>query len=261
LSFSNIGLIDCTFNDLQSRIKIGDYKTYDLEDEPSDLCFLPNGYLLFASYQDNNLTLYDKDYNFIKRVKMLNDEAMSPYSVTTNNKNKIYIQTGNSMIMTDLELNYLDIKTEKFFLLIYFIEFHKELLYICDRRGKCIVVMSEDLKLRSRFHFEFEPVQIAILNNMACIVPSFQDLHFYSIIDFSIIHKFEKTSCCSVSVHASKFYCMRDKTVEIYNEDGTLSSSVNSDCFNYSYDTQHEFIRINDGKLHIYCNKKKLIVI
>ena len=262
LSYDHVGNIDCNFNDLQGRLKLGNHISVDLEEEPSDFCFLPNGNILFAFYSSSFVILYDQNFNVIKKVEELDeDHGLVPYSVTTNNKSRIYIQNSNDIAMTDLDLNLLDYHDELRLVQAYFIQFHKELLYICDRRAKAIVILNEDMKLRGKVNFDFEPVQITFLNNTACIVPALRDLHFFSMVDFSIKNKCDKTLSTFAAVHGSKFYILTDKILEVFNEDGTLSNRITSECFNFSYETQFEFIKINNGKLYIYCNKKKLIII
>ena len=240
---------------------LGDYKTFDLKTDPSDLCFLPNGNLLFANYlTTKNLSLYDENFSFIKNVAKIHDQDILPYSLVTNNKDSIYINSLNKIIMTDLDLNYLKEYENKLECPSYMM-FHNELLYVCETNKKRLLVLDSDLAIRSKIYLSIKPIKIEILNNLAYIGTSYEDkfFYFYDLNDFKIKYKYNR--CSNAIVHQNSFFCLgKGLTINIFDKNGLLEDQVKLSEISNINITQSRFMKINKNKLFVHEHEKKILI-
>ena len=196
----------------------------DLNEDPSDLCVLPNGNFVMTQFNSTNdiLSVYDKNFNFIERIHKLNDEYIHAFSIVTNELDRIYINNLDKIISTDLEFNYLfefNSKENQLNTLCYML-FNNESLYICDCNDKCIIIFNSDLKLQTKRYLDIKPVQMQILNSVSCIVPNPDDpfLYFYDLINFTLKLKVDR--CSNIIVHENKFFGINGTIIKVFDNRG-----------------------------------------
>jgi hypothetical protein len=261
LSNDVVGSINCNFCDLKGRLRMGNYKTIDLQTDPSDLVFLANGNLLFANYlTTKNLSIYDENFIFIKNVSKINDQDIRPFSLETNNKDCIYINNLNRIIMTDLDLNYLKEYEYKLECSCYMM-FHNELLYVCVTNEKCLLVLNSELELCSKIYLSAKPIKLQILNNLALIGTSYDDkfFYFFNLNDFKIKYKYAR--CSNTIVHQNSFFCLgKGLTISWFNKDGLFEDTLTLSINNRFNNTQSRFMKFNKNKLFIHEYEKKILI-
>lgn len=258
-----IGTVEFNFNNLKGGLQLGNYKIVDTNDNHSDLCVLPNGNFLFTNYfTSKDLSIYDKNFTFIKDIKNINNKELHALSVETNSKNRIYINSNSRIIMTDLDFNYLNeygsnsnqISSPQGML------FHNESLYVCDRDDKCIVKLDGNLKLRAKNYLDAKPIQIQILNNLACIVPSNEDhfMYFYDLTDFTLKFKYDK--CSQIAVQSDKFLCLKQQQITYYDKNGVMIDSVLIKPINGENIVGTPFLKVNNNKLFAHLFARKMMI-
>ena len=262
ISVDQIGTIACNFTGIQGRVKLGNYKIIELRDDPNDLCILPNGNLLFSNYfTSKQLSVYDDNFVFIKNVSKINEKEINPFSVETNNKDKIYINNWTKIFMTDLDFNYLseygsntnDLNGPCFML------FYDESLYVCDMDNKSILKLNSDLKPQSRIHLNIKPIQIQVIGRLACIIPENKDefFYFYDLHDLNLKHKYNR--CVNSIAYENRFFCINGILIDCFNKDGSYADSIRFNvAFNFS---TCPFMKIKNSKLLYHRCDKKLFIL
>jgi hypothetical protein len=262
-----IATINCNYDELKSRIILANYHTVDIQDFPSDICVLPNGNLMIVSYH-RCLSIYDQSFNLIKKVDEINNIKMKPHSVVTNNIDKIYINDFDKILMTNLEFQYLNkyiTHESSLELNPSYILFHNDHLYVCDADNKCMKKLDSDLKLCVKYVFEFQPKQLTIINNLACIITfSDGDFYFYDLNELKI--KYQYSNSQFSLVYKDNFFVLGGdgSCIDCYNKNGSLINSISLYAYNDFYETvdgDFNFITIFNDKLLIYFNYKKLFVV
>ena len=264
-----IGIVNCNFHGLQGRLKMGNYETIDLVEDSNDFCILPNGNLLLSNFfTSKSLTLYDENFIFIKSITRLNNKDIRAFSIETNDLDRIYINdNGQSIVMTDLELNYLGeygayeygdqkIKTA------YYMLFHNELLYVCDYIDNSILILDSDLIRISKIQLNIKPVQLQIFNNTACVVPSKEDKFFYlyNLVDFKTVQIIDR--CARTLVYKNILYGLHETGIKCFDKNGDLVDSIKLDIKNDYINLNTPFMKINkNNKLYMKLNDNKLLII
>ncbi len=262
-SINQICSINCNFTGLQGRIKLGNHKIFELQDDPNDLVILPNGSLLFSNYfTSKQLSLYDDMFNFIRNISKINDQEINPFSVETNNKDRIYINNWTSIYMTDLNFNYLgeygasksELNGPCFML------FYNDVLYVCDMDNKSILKLNSELKPIARIFLSIKPIQIQILFSLACIVPENKDefFYFYDLNSFHLKYKYNR--CVNTIVCENKFFCVNGGNIDCYDRDGIFSDSIKFNVYSFSFSTC-PFMKIKQNRLLSHRYDKKIFVL
>lgn len=258
-----IGTLDCNFNGLQGNIRSGIYETIDLVEDSNDFCILPNdNFLLTNFFTTKTLRVYDENFVFIKNVTKINNIDIFPFSVETNKINRIYINDyGRHIIMTDLNFNYLGHYGPDKLKTAYYMLFHKNLLYICDYGDQCIVVLDSILNLRLKYYLDIKPIQIQILNNLACVVPQKEDnfMYFYDLDNFTVKYKYDK--CPRIVVHQDKFYCLKESQIKCYDKTGLLTDTIFLGRVKGCNNSDTPFMKIKEDKLFIKRFESQLFVL
>ncbi len=239
-----------------------------MKDDPIDFCILPNENILFANYfSSKDLTLYDENFVFMKNITKINDEVIRPFSLETNKKDRIYINNFcKRIIMTDLDFNYLNEFGSNANELNWalFTLFHKEILYICDIKDKCIIKLdSGTLKLKAKIYLDITPAQIQIVENLACITCG-NSIYFYDIVDFNLKHKYEKSG--RTTIHDNKFLCTVANQTSIntliFNKNGNMIDSILFNNSNIGENNENSFtiIKTHTKKLFVKRGEKKMFI-
>ena len=230
-----IGKINCNFSGIKGKIKLGIFENVNLKQNPSDLCVLPNGNLLFANYKSMSITVYDSNLNFIKTVEKISSSySIEPFSIVTNNFDKIYICENNHVAMTDFNFNLIkkygsnkmELEDPRYIL------FHEGFLYVCDCSSMRIQKLNSDLILTTTFYLKIKPRQIQIIDKIACIIPLHDGLYFYDLNNFELKIQYDHNNGF-IFVKDDIFYQFHKETMKI-------------DCF----DKYGQFIESIDLKLN-----------
>lgn len=237
LDFNMNGFNDCMIETLEDSLNETNYEIINISVKPFDICALPNGNLVTASYVEGNVALFDRDLKLIKKIAKINDRDICPYSVTTNNENRIYIAEGssNSIVMTDFELNYIKLygcfgSNVNQFNPPTGVYFSSGILYVCDHFNRRIQKLSDNLEFIGEIKLDFHPRKIKIIQNNACI--NTDDLGgqllFYDLNKAQIITRYANGICNPFSLN-NMFYefAINKQKLYWYNTNGGLNKIIN----------------------------------
>jgi hypothetical protein len=242
---------------LNNRIKSGAYLKIPNKSQKntdiSNLCALPNGYLLTLNFLRRSLTLYNKDFEIVKEIHRdhsIFQKICDVSCATTNNLDRIYMTDNNLVvIVTDFDFNLIksignrDPNPKQFYnhRSVYFFD---NSVYICDTRNQKIQKMTDDLELEAVYDLGFCPVQIKISNNLACVVPSILDecesIYFFDLNSFDLKFKYDG-HYGMIEVINSYFYefCDENRKIYCYDQNGVLFDEIQTtfdhqqyECFN-----------------------------
>ncbi len=256
---------------MKGRLKSRKFQSVDRENEFEGVCVTPNDKLVFT--KSESLCIYDENFNLIENITTINNSNIEPLSVATNNIDRIYICDINGnprILMTDLEFKFMSqhYDEDNIYELFFNIVFHNEFLYACNFGERCIVKFDSDLKLHTKYNMEIEPEQIAIINNLACIIP-YRDnefFYFYDLVDFKIKCKYPNIRSNMTIVNDNNFFALNinEAKIDCYDQHGTYFDSISIDYFK---DDKLElssspFLACNkNNTLYIKLYKNKLFVI
>jgi hypothetical protein len=226
-----IGTLSCNFKGIRGKMKLGIYESMNIGFNPSDMCQLPNGNIIFANYKRNNMSVFDTNINFVKNIdKLTNHYNIEPFSITTNNVDKIYICEYNYVTMTDLGFNYqkkfgtskIELEDPRYIL------FHDEFLYVCDCSSMRIQKLSAELTLKATFLLDIKPRQMKIIDKIACIRSLHDGLYFYDLVNFQLKMKYGQTNGF-ILIHDYLFFQFRRETMEMdcFDKNGVWIESIN----------------------------------
>jgi len=197
---------------------------------------LPNQNLLSVNSTPWNLTLYDENFNHTRSIDQISGQKIKPLSVTTNDKNVIFIACVDEIIATDLEFNKIFKYGSKGSDIDQFqypsgIAFEEDFLYVCDRNNKRIqklfASISSEILFSKNYVLRYKPDQIKVSNGVACVRQFyFNSILFYDLNSFELKFKYDNLNGSiseiggifySFDFTSSKIYCY-DKDGEILNE-------------------------------------------
>jgi hypothetical protein len=225
---------------IQNSLKNGQIELHNTLNKIVDLCVLPNGLLLTSNYR--TLTLFNDKFEQIKMLNSIDNKAFRASGITCDNKNnRIYIsdQLTDQIIMTDLDFNKIksissNIDCEKN--QVNSIEspcFYNNQLYVPYRLNKQIKRFSKDLVFQKTFPLDYQPAQIKISNNFACVKPDEKMvLYFYDLDSFESKRVFNNGLSRISEINSNFFeYCFDAKKLFCYNQDGELKEIVDMNKF------------------------------
>ena len=229
-------LID--WQDIENQFKKPEFKTVIANAQPTDICQLPNGFLVLCN--SNSFALYDQNFKLVNKINEVKGKKISARFLTTNHVDSIYFTDtlSHQVVMCDLSFNHKKSIGSKGFEKNQFNEpngifFHKkyERLYICDSYNKRIQVYTSSLDyLKSYALAETIPLEIKIVNNTACIrsFSTYQkQLQFYNLTPFTV--KFMYTDHgYPISVIYNNFYQLdpENELLKCYNSNGILIEQI-----------------------------------
>jgi hypothetical protein len=250
---------------LKGRLKLRKFQSVDLEYELTDFCVLPNDKLVTANYYNNSLCIYDENFILIENITTINNSKIEPFSVTTNNIDRIYICDDTNILMTDLEFKFVSKFSDEVELKNpHYILFYNEFLYVCYLDNNCIVKFHFDLKINTKYYLEIKPYQMTIINNLACVVPSKDQefFYFYDLVDFRVKYKYPRRKF--TIIYDNNFFALNEEKIDSYDKTGTLLDSISLDCLKddkLKLATCPVLAVSNNNKLFISLYKNKLFII
>lgn len=206
-----------------------------------ELDVLPNGNLVLADYSMGELALYDRNFSLIRTCDKINEKECDPYGVTNDGENKKYISdyASKSVIMTDLEFNYLDHVGDLGSDISKFnfpagISYSNDRVYVCDCNNRRIQIFSSDLKFIGKIdQLDYRPWHVKVNGKVACVDSrDGNGVYFYDIDTFTLKSKFNHGEC-RVNMLESIFYefSLNTKKLYCYNNDGKLLREFEYDKF------------------------------
>lgn len=201
-----------------------------------DMCTLPNGFLVTASYTDGCLEVFDKKFALIKTITKIDNVSLKPNGLATDSKRHVFIcdSDKHQVTMTDLDFNkikafgYYGIQSNQ---LKHpsAICYYKKHLYICDSTNQRIQKLNQNLELVTSYLFEFWPHKIKIHNDIAGVVPSniSSQLHFYYVDTFILKYKYIGHGGLLSQIGGSFYeYNSQAEKIFCYNDEGVLDEEL-----------------------------------
>lgn len=270
-----IGVLHSNFSELNQHMRQQKYKILRLNAEPKCVCALPNGNLAIVSYKQQNISIYDINYNQLQTIELIDRKPIKPYCMVTNNRDRIYIcdRGVDCIFQTDLDFNLLHQygancrgDSIKHFNKPSGMDFYERSLFICDLNNKRIQKLSENLVFEDTFKLNIEPWQIMITNNVACVRPyNSIGVYFYDL-RFQLKRFIDKTSNGPIYKNNGFFYKFDiiDINIQCFDLNGNISNDFklnHKNLFNFEYDASTYFIYHFKEIIVTSEKSKKLLVI
>ena len=238
---------------------------------PGCVTILKNGNILVCEYQA--IHVLDKDSKLLRKVDKINNVSLSKcVSISTNNEDKIYIcdYSSHSVKMVDLDFNFIKqfgtgVAGNGLNQLKYPYDscFFKNFLYVCDLNNSRIVKLTENLDYVEAFYLDYEPVNIRIYNNTACILPDRNGIKFHDLNTFALKYEYPNESGTIAVFDPFFFVLKRDLTkLSCFDENGQLLKSIQLDnLLNKGLEVDdHTTTLVNNGKFLLFSNNKIVII-
>lgn len=252
---------------LGNRLKSKLFKIIDLDIQPTDVCVLPNGFLLVCSFDSGSINVFDKSFNLRRVIERINGKQFKALSATTNSIDRIYISDclSHTVMMTDLDFNY--IKSSAFnpnlFRSFHGIHYFNSNIYICDNSSKAIHKFSANLDRFTTYHIESKPWLICLTAKTACI-RSYPDLiSFHDRKTFECLNKYEGLGGDIITINENFLvHCPLKNTFYIFDQNGKQLEEIKASVFNsLIYNGYHGMTLFNGQLIMTTRDTKKLIVI
>ena len=248
LSESTIGKLKyrkiCEKQNKEVKVKLetSELQIVDLDVRLVDICALPNQTLLCANSKPWNLTLYDEHFSHIRTVNQINHREIKPLSITTDEKNLIFIACIDEIIETDLEFNELFKCGSKGTEIEQFsypscITFANNYLYVCDRNNKRIqklfVSNSFEIHFVENFMLSYKPDQIKVSNELACVRKfNYNSIYFYDLLSFEFKFKYDNLYGAISEIDSVFYVCdSLSTTIYCYDQNGFLLNTIRNNNF------------------------------
>ena len=280
-----IGLLinNCENKTLIKRLKNKKPKIIDIDFFPTNVHSIE-----FESMDDDgqtklNKNLYLSDFNSIKvlndqfqliqTVNSIDGNPIAPSCLTSNMLDTLFISDLNydSIMLCDLKFKLIKkigshgTYIEEFDH-ISNLTYSNRRLFVCDTYNQRIQCFnSYDLSFLFAIQFDFEPNQIEIYDNIACIMGNL-DLHFYELNNcFNLLRKFDCGDCTiglfnSHFIYELSYNDNRFKVYSLLNYDRSdeISDSLNELTIEYddtrcltSFD-QKLLVALSSGKIFVF---------
>ena len=234
LEYKNKNTNSITFKKIKNSLKNSSHEKKDAYYDVLDICVLPNNFLLVSNYR--TLSVFNDKYKLIKSINAIDNKSFRASGIACDSsKGQIYISDHltDQIIMTDLNLNKITStkpsadNCNK----VNSIEspcFYKNKLFVAYRLNKQIKRFNEDLYFEKSFELDYQPAQIKIANNIACVKPDEKNsLYFYDIETFKLKRTFNNGLARISQINENFFeYCFDSKKIYCYSEDGELSEII-----------------------------------
>ena len=230
--------------EMNEVIKYSPYKIISLNERPLDVIVIPGNLIVTANYIEKNFTLFDENFNKVRKIDRIEDKIVEPYSLAVNNRVRIYIadHTGDQIILTDFEfkkiksfgskgsdLSHLDCPCGIFF--------RNERLYICDYNNKRIQILKSDLEYVQTLSLDYNPWLVNLSERTLCVsrCDSSGGIYFYDLTNnFKLRYTYQKGECRINEIN-SCFYAFSYNTKKIFSFDsyGVLLEEFTIDRFSH----------------------------
>ena len=214
-----------------------------------DMCVLANNQLV-ASTNNNSISIFNKNFDLIRRIERIDEKPIYSFGVVFNEKNnRIYASnwSNDCVYMFDLELN----KLKSFgtrgmansnLYRPFGICMKNEKLYVCDASNQRIQILNSDLTYIDSIHLNYVPNTIKILDTTIGVCGSNCTLNFYDLETKSLKKQYSNVSG-RINEIDSTFYFVTfspNKVIYCYDSDGNYKEEIDIDMlgtyFNYIWD-------------------------
>ena len=253
---------------LLSRIRKQPQRSYEFDFNPCSSCELGNDFFICCDNNNKRLVVLDQSFNFVKSIHRINGQEFTTLGIVTNGENRIFISDyqNSKIYATDFDFNYISSFNETpgndsiTLSHPYDLFYYENFLYICDCRNQRILKVHDDFKFEALYELNYQPWQIKIANNHACVRANNSTLYFYELPLFSLKHKYTDHDG-PVCVHNSYFYELSEKHKKIFCFDwnGKLDDSVDLNLGVDAFHTSYRIAVLNEQ--FVISARRKLIVI
>jgi hypothetical protein len=254
---------------IDDQLKSKRSKTIELNTRVYQMNILPNNILLICGR--NSINLYDKYFKLIKTINKINNIAIKPYFVSTNENDRVFISemTNTRIIVTDLDLNFIKYSQSSFLSSCYASAFKDDYLYVCDFIDSKICRFESDIEERVYFKLDRPPWDIKILNNTACVGDGDQfqnySFSFYSLNDnsFSLLKRYDRLFGSTLAYNGYFYHLLNtSKIFYIYNDKGEFLKRISTNAFDdIDRSIGGDIVYLNGNFLVSTINSRKIIVL
>lgn len=150
----------------------------------------------------SSINVFNEHFELMKTIMSIQGIAIEPSCLTSNQLDSLFISDHNDfIILCDLKFNLLTKvgvhgdcigQFDHISNLLYI----NQRLYVCDTYNQRVVCLdSSSLSFLFSIQFDYEPIQIEILNNIACVMGNL-NLYFYELNNsFNLIRKIGCNDC------------------------------------------------------------------
>ena len=215
----------------------------------------------------DELRLYDENFQLLKSVKTLRNTKIAPYSMDSNQIDKIYFWDfySNKLYAIDFNLNYLNsvdlvINGDK--IETYGMCYANDKLFLCDNWNFRLAIFDKDLNFVKFETTDLKPYFIKILENIVCIRHSEpQCISFYDLNTFTLKYRYWGHNGFIFLANNTHFieYSQLDHFVYFYNTDGTFNQTF--EVSSYSNDKtyiRNPFAYFNDQFIFAFSSNNLL---
>ena len=252
----------------------GKTEIFELNQGVWDILVIDKNRVLFSDPFSNCLTLYDQNFNLLRKIDTINGESFNPYGLACSD-NHLYLvdQYNHRILMTDFEFSKIksvgsigNLNNE--FDTPYGICLIDEILYICDYYNQRIQVYSKDLEFIKSAKVDYGPWVIKAFNSLLFVQPAILNFIFiYELCRLNLKLKIDNPAVyvfCRLSVLNSKIYRFNSesKSVSVFDGNGKFKEEMivnNVDVNIISGSDDGTFIAFNGNLLMKSYGAKKLI--
>ena len=246
-------------NKIQDKLKSGTVEIKDSYDQIIDLCVLPNNTLLASNYR--TLNLFNDKFELIKTIDSIDNKSFRISGIACDFYNlHVYLSNhlNDEIIMTDMNLKKLkttDLTEKNQISSIESPCFYNNKLFVPYRLKKEIKRFSENLILQKSFLLDYQPAQVKIANNLACVKPDEKTLlYFYDIDSFRLKSIFNNGIGRISEINGFVFdYCFNLNKIFCFNKNGELINVIKFDKINNNDNSKWDETMKYNGNI-IYFN-------
>jgi hypothetical protein len=243
----------------------------ELRIQPKNIIQLSNGNVVIHTSDNNTLYLYDMTRNFLQIEKYKHEEdPEQPLMLACDGKDNIFAIIGAEILVFDQNLrtklgsrynicgahySACSIYGDKLYLSLM----GSRRIITCKINLKTDneqqVSTSPGVRATNAHDLDYEPIDIKVLKNIACIFGDNRNINFYKVPMFQPISKYSATGV--VFIHVDMFYLYSSRYLFAFNLSGENMSSKPIDLPDMKLWASDNIAIIN-GKLTI-CLKSKVL--
>jgi hypothetical protein len=203
-----------------------------------DICTLPNNRILSGGF--TALTIYDENFNEIKRVDRINDKIIDCYGVASDQNSFIFASSvvNNCMHKLDMELNLIatfGVKgtTNGCLWVPTGICYYNNHLYICDSNNKRIQIINIELEYVGTMQLDYPPHTIRISSTTIAIYGYNKTVNFYDLTTKTLKRQFVGILGRISEIHYNFYVTSWNPSMRIhcFNNEGENINEINLDRF------------------------------
>ncbi len=211
----------------------------------------------------SSIKVLNEQFNLVKTIQTIDGKAISPSCITSNQLDRIFINDLNNETIMACDFDFKLVKQVgapgslvNNFDNVSGLAYSKQYLYACDtynQRIQCFNAL--DLSFVYSIQFDFEPEQLKIYNNMACILGN-STLYFYDLNGFNLIEKYDSCDTCIGLINEHFIYELNYETNKLI-----VYSMLDASCLKDLNDSLGDLTLVEyDDRRCVTCFNGKLVV-